>query len=279
VDGQHHLPACTEHGGGVLPGGATGGPGAFVVAVVQQRRRSSAAHPDPLLRSLHCRQERRVRQLPRSRVRRSLRRRRRPHVPQHVLVRRRREPDHVRGRAVPPRRVGLRLYCLPRCSLVQAHHRDRVRDVGGLARRLLPPVLGPRHRSVPRRRTHGDGVQREPRAVVVAAPRWRQQSGGGEAPTRRRQGQHEQRPHVQRHRCRHWCGRRRPDLRTHAVRRRDLVRRLPPLPRRRSRGGRARVQRQRGDAGPAAKLHGQVRELPLLQHQVLGPAIAGVGDD
>jgi hypothetical protein len=70
------------------------------------------------------------------------------------------------------------------------------------------------------------------------------------------------------------------DLRAHAVpRRRDLVRRLPPLPRRRSRGGRAGVQRQRGDAGPAAQLHGQVRELPLLQHQVLGPAIAGVGDD
>jgi hypothetical protein len=112
-------------------------------------------------------------------------------------------------------------------SLVQAHRRDRVRDVGGLARRLLPPVLGPRHRPVPRGRTHGDRVQREPRAVVVAAACRRQQSGG-EAPTRRRRrGQHEERPHVQRHRCRHWwddCGRRRPDLRAHAVPRRCLGR-------------------------------------------------------
>ena len=41
---------------------------------------------------------------------------------------------------MPPRRVGLRLYCLPRCSLVQAHHRDRVRGRGRprVAKIVLP---------------------------------------------------------------------------------------------------------------------------------------------
>lgn len=143
------------------------------------------------------------------------------------------------------------------------------------ARRLLPPLLGPRGRGpIPRGRVHGDRVQREPHAAAVAA---RGRQSGGEAPPRRREEDYGEQPHVQQRRCRrHWgCGvRRRPFLRTHAVRRRRLVRRLPALPPRRPRGGGQGVQRQRGDAGAAAQLHGQVRELPLLQHRVPGPAIA-----
>jgi len=170
--------------------------------------------------------------------------------------------------------VGPRLHRLP-CCVLQAHLRDGVRGVGGLARRLLPPLLGPRRPgSIPRGRVHGDRVQREPRSVAACG-----RQSGSEAPPRRRGEKHDEQSHVPERRCRHWdCGRR-SGLRPHAVRRRDLVRRLPPLPPRRPPGGGQGVQRQRGDAGAAAQLHGQVRELPLLQHRVPGPAIARGGDE